>query len=58
VLKSRDVNWAWIPSDNHSGLTLAADSTCQPCASSDVYNRGGVSVGYWRSGPAWQGHPV
>ena len=28
---------AWVPINHHGVLTRAADSTCQPCASSDVY---------------------
>jgi len=32
AVNSCDINRAWIPLDHHHRvLTLAADSTCQPC---------------------------
>ncbi len=33
-----NIDWAWVHLDHHGVLTLAANSTRQLCASSDVYD--------------------
>ena len=39
LLAKRGSHWAWVLSDHDRALTPAADSTREPCASSDAYSR-------------------